>query len=191
MTYAQQIVFESFNKHNIINRRIRMNTYLIHSYSSSFLFLQKWRFHHGRKSDIGAYTFLLSCVASSYCPGTMIGICFLLLKTSTTRIILFFGTQIFLGPFLLSLNALDAPILGRCMHMDAMFYNRSNNNSVFIMNINLSLISITSFVWGTWWAKLTHQIGHTLTPLTSAIAISSWLTKLKIIWNLGVRCIKL
>jgi len=86
-----------------------------------FDFVQKWRFHHDKESYIGTYTFLLSCAVSSNYPDIVIGIYFLLSKTSTIGNIFFLGTQIFFFcPFVLDLNALDTPILGRSLHLDIM-----------------------------------------------------------------------
>ena len=74
---------------------------------SSFLFPPKVMVPLGIESGIGTYTFLLSCAMSNHYLGTMIGVSFLLSRTSATWIIFSLGTQIFCDPFLLVLNALD------------------------------------------------------------------------------------
>jgi len=119
--FHKQIVFESFNKKNIINMMIGLNTYFTYSYYLLFLILvksdcspQAW------ESDIETYTFLLSCVMNIHYLGTMTSVFFLWLKISATWIIFSLGTQTFLGPFLLVLKALDYPIFARCLHLDVM-----------------------------------------------------------------------
>jgi len=58
---------------------------------------------------------------SSHCPGTMVGVLFLLSNTYATGMILSSSTQILLGPILLVLNALGTPFLGRSHHFDVMW----------------------------------------------------------------------
>ena len=77
----------------------------------------KLQFHHAWGSGIETYTFLLSCFVSSHYLG-MIGISFLLSKTFAIGIILCLGTQIYLGPLMLVLNALDVTFLGKSLHLD-------------------------------------------------------------------------
>ena len=153
-------MLKTFNKQNISNKRLGVNTYLTYSsYPFFFDFLWKWLFHHDRELDIGTYTFLLSCVVSSHCLGTMINICFLLfVKMKVSKELAYFVIKASCFP-----NALDARNV-----IDP--YKQSMS---FKLKQNLCMRHLS-------WASL---LNFNLTPPFSPFQYSIWRELIYYAWN--------